>query len=191
VKKHEDDSQIILRKRNCFDVSGWYIGVGIACILWGVIALLASILFGAVWIIVGIIGVILGISTLGIVSIVSKINKSSYDKFKTEILNNKGRREKVLDYCLQQMAGQNYGEEGNIIDVVGDIGDKRATKYLTSALKYPYTNYRIKAICAIGKIKDENAAESLLALLEDDDKTIRQLVKIVIGRLHWDSKMST
>jgi hypothetical protein len=191
VKKQEDDSQIILRKRNRFDVSQWYFGAGIACIIFGVLALLCSILFGSAWIIVGIISVILGILTMGIAGLVSKIIKSSYDKFKTEILTNKERREKVLDYCLQQMAGQNYGEEGIIIDLIGDIGDKRATQYLTLALKYPYTTYRIKAICAIEKIKDENAAESLLALLDDNDKTIQQLAKTVIGRLHWDSKMLT
>ena len=60
-----------------------------------------------------------------------------------------------------------------IMEAFGNLGDRRATKYLIQGLKFNEEFVRIEAVIALGKLKDKRAVPPLLASLKDYDRFSR------------------
>lgn len=59
-----------------------------------------------------------------------------------------------------------------IIDVLGDIGDKRSIKIVIAATKHDNENIKMSAIEALGKLKDKKGTEPLIELLRSENQLI-------------------
>ena len=68
---------------------------------------------------------------------------------------------------------------------LGNIGDKRATSALISALRDNRANVREAAAQALGKIGDERAAKPLISTLRDRDKYVRLAATRALGSIGY------
>lgn len=73
--------------------------------------------------------------------------------------------------------------KGQIIFILGRIGDKGAAPLLIEILKSKNAYIRRNAVEALGKIKDESALSALSASLFDDDGSVRQRAAWALGEL--------
>jgi HEAT repeat protein len=58
-----------------------------------------------------------------------------------------------------------------IVDILGDIRDRRAVPGLINALTDPDENIRVASAEALGKIRDPRAVDSLMACLQRADQS--------------------
>ncbi len=70
-----------------------------------------------------------------------------------------------------------------VIDVLGEIADRRTVPALFSALADGETNVRTSAAEALGKIGDERAVVRLVAVLEGDDLWLQHAALSALGRI--------
>lgn len=70
-----------------------------------------------------------------------------------------------------------------VIDVLGEIGDRRTVPALVGAIADGETNVRTSAAEALGKIGDERAVASLLAVLEGGDLWFQHAALSALGRI--------
>jgi HEAT repeat protein len=68
---------------------------------------------------------------------------------------------------------------------LGDIGDKRATPALISALRDNRARVREAAAQALGKISDERAIKPIILALRDKDKYVRLAATRSLGRIGY------
>lgn len=66
---------------------------------------------------------------------------------------------------------------------LGQIGDKRATPTLVSALKHKDVNLRIGAVLGLGLLRDPASADALLSALSDKDDEVRGYSAAALGDL--------
>lgn len=70
-----------------------------------------------------------------------------------------------------------------VVDVLGEIADRRTIPALVGALADGETNVRTAAVEALGKIGDERAVEGLLAVLEKGDLWLQHAALSALGRI--------
>ncbi len=67
-----------------------------------------------------------------------------------------------------------------IIHALGDIGDRRA---LQALLEQPHANHRAETMLALGKLRDPQATDALIAGLTDGDWEVRMNAAMALGPL--------
>ena len=75
----------------------------------------------------------------------------------------------VVEPLLQYIGDEDHDLRKQIVDILGNIGDKRATPYLIKALADPDENVKSAAAENLGKIGDDEAVKSLIDSLKSDD----------------------
>lgn len=84
-----------------------------------------------------------------------------------EVLELLGR--KSVNCLVQFVEDRDHDLRKFVIDILGNIGDKKATPYLIKALSDKDENVKSSAAENLGKIGDEKAVSSLVEVLDSDD----------------------
>jgi HEAT repeat protein len=84
---------------------------------------------------------------------------------------------------VQLLDDNNHFIRGKAAEVLGEIGDGRATKPLIGCVTDKQNYVRIKVAEALGKIGNVQATEPLVTLLSEGDKKLRLQVMIALGKL--------
>ena len=92
--------------------------------------------------------------------------------------------EPAVDKLILFFEGQkNDLARKEVATTLGDIGDKRATEPLISAVNVIDLSVRLAVIGALGNIKDKRASEPLVSKLNDADYRVRSLVVEALGKI--------
>lgn len=67
-------------------------------------------------------------------------------------------------------AERSYPVLEEVVDALGEIGDRRAVPVLLDVLQGPHDPARLKAVSVLGALGDKRAVEPLIALLETEEK---------------------
>ncbi len=75
---------------------------------------------------------------------------------------------------------------GDVIDKLCKITDTQAVEALIKAAENPNFSMRMGAIYALGEIDDKRTVDSLVNILSDKDKDIRDCAVETLDKLGWD-----
>lgn len=70
-----------------------------------------------------------------------------------------------------------------LVTAMGVVGDKRFLKPLTSAIADDSTTVRLAAVNALTRLDQAESVESILPLLEDQDRGVRQAALVAVAKL--------
>jgi HEAT repeat protein len=87
----------------------------------------------------------------------------------------------LLDYLPQ------VGElvQGNIYEILGQIGDKQAVEALLRGVKAESVTVRSKAVQALGELRDVEVGPVLVEVLQDPEPEVRARAAQALGNLEW------
>lgn len=106
----------------------------------------------------------------GLVSLLGSEDNAGNRNSAMEVLIGMGKD--VVLPLMSRIKGASSDVKKFIIDVLGEIGDKRSIKIITTALRDDNENVKMSAIEALGKIKDMRGVEPLIELLRSDNQLI-------------------
>jgi HEAT repeat protein len=89
----------------------------------------------------------------------------------------------AIPALLEALKGANVALKGEIIFILGKIGDKESTPVLIEASKDDNDYIRRNAVEALGKIKDGRALTTLTGALFDNDGSVRECSAWALGEL--------
>lgn len=93
------------------------------------------------------------------------IIRIGYNVRKSRILGS--RREAVIDHLIGRVQDKDYGPYEAVIQLIGDIGNSRATASVVEALEDEDEEVRRRSAETLGKIGDWQAVEPLVMALKD------------------------
>jgi len=85
---------------------------------------------------------------------------------------------------IEALKDASVGLKGQVVFLLGRIGDKQAVSSLTQALKDDNAYIKANSAEALGKIKDETALSNLTTSLFDDDYLVRERSARAIGEIN-------
>jgi len=98
---------------------------------------------------------------------------------------------KALDEVLEALkTAADPAASGLLIDLLGELGDKRAVPVLEGFLDSGEPRLKVKAICALDRIGDGRVAQSLLKALNDPGWPVRAQAAKALGRLGRDESLA-
>ena len=117
---------------------------------------------------------------------ISKIIASKVYNHKLEVLRSKEGEDVVVDSVISICKGENHSKYTTAINILGDIGNKRATQFILLSLKNENSEVRQKAAEALGKIGDKKAIDALVQALKDENKWwVSSEVAGALDKLGW------
>jgi hypothetical protein len=134
-------------------------------------------------------GVFVGIGVIAFGGVFWMIGKSRYTTLKSFVTStDEGRKETAR--FLSDLLGKDTEDKKkivNVIDVLGDIGEKQMVEFIIPALKDEDRFVRHAAVESLGKVGDADAIGPLVCTLieEQEDFALRGKVAKALDKLAW------
>ncbi|HCC68510.1 MAG TPA: hypothetical protein DEP99_01285, partial [Nitrospiraceae bacterium] len=75
----------------------------------------------------------------------------------------------ATDYLIEAFESPNRNVRKFIIDILGDVGDRKALLLILNAIKDEDDNVRVSAVEHLGRIRDASVTDALISILESGD----------------------
>lgn len=141
----------------------------------------------AFWTWMFVISIVIILFTIGIFIVINM----RYKTWKRIALAEPSFTEAIVDTLTSRSWELNSIKHKAVIVLLGDMGSKRATPFLISALQCNDSNIQEKSMDAIGKIGDTIAIEPLIAVLEGILSNSRIKAAETLDKLEWTPRNST
>jgi len=92
----------------------------------------------------------------------------------------------ALDHVLDELKAHrhNWYTIRNLVEVVGQIGDSRATPILVRYLEHPHAKVREACVTALARLASYDAEKDLLGRMNDPDETVVRRAVEALGAIH-------